>query len=436
MRRASNERNWEELKTEAKVLVFCLSNFSQMRGGFLWTRNMLDILARTTNMNCIVISAWLPEVREDNERFVRGLGMDHIFLPITQSLDSNEGNEVEKSAGVCALHLLSAFKEKYYFLGERLAKRNMHIDKEMRDIIIGVKPRLLLVNDIWSSMYIPSAFSLSVPRCLTITDSDVAFHRAHRAHGGEEGKDVLSEIRRRIVRHGNWIANWRFRNYVRRIHNRCDGVVALSRTDLPSGLRSGVISAVLPPLLTESSSRWSYQASRCLLFVGNVAHFANRLAVEWICDRLAPEIHRLDKTIRINVIGASADQVRTKCRLDNVNLLGEASAGEVRLRMISDDLFVAPIANSFGAKLKLAECSSHGMPFLATAPAMSGLSFLKAVPTIDLEMPRAAALLITQYVNNPEALACLSSYITDEMRQARMEQDVAWRAFLGHWLGA
>lgn len=412
-----------------KVIIFLLSNLSVMRGGVVWTRNLLENFAQIADMDFIVVSIGPSEVRAANEGFVKSVGFGHIFVPVRGVIHYGRRTRFERLATV-ARNLLNALRDKYYFLGEREARNQKPVDSEVMEIISEERPDLIIMNSIWSAVWVPSVLSCEITRCLITTDNDVVFHRAFRSQCGPLGKDKGLGLKRWVVRHGNWIANRRFRRYANFIYRQCNGIVALTRADLPSGLPSNIVQTILPPLLQESTLRWNYHASRCVFFVGNVTHFPNRLAVEWICSQLAPELYRIDDTVRINIIGATADQVRSEWRLLTINFLGEANKEEVIRHMTTDDLFIAPIANNFGAKLKLAECASYGMPFLATGSAMSGLPFLTFVPQFDLDKPGAAARLIVEYVNRPEALTNLSHSIAEQMRQARAEQFMAWSNFL------
>lgn len=418
-----------------KVMVFCVADLAKARGGVLWTRSLLNSLAQVADMECIMVSAGPADYRVKNDKFVESCGLHHIFVPFRKKPVSAM-RAGPKRFVIAAEDLLSAFLDKYYFLGERTADEQRHIDAEVVAIVRERKPSLVIIKDIWSALYVPSVFSLEVPRCLTITDNDADFHRAFRAEGGRAEKGVRSRLLWFIMRHGNWVSNRRFQSFVNYTYTSCNGIVALTHADLPTDLPGNVVRSVLPPLLNESASRWSYQASRRVLFVGNVSHFANRLAIEWICNRLAPELYKIDLSIRINIIGASEDQVRCRRKWENVCFLGEASQEEVTHHMTTDDLFIAPIANHFGAKLKLAECASHKMPFVATNPAMSGLPFLAFIPKFSLERPRAAARLLVECVNSPEALTRLSSSIAARMQQARAEQVIAWSDFLNSLIGS
>ena len=79
----------------------------------------------------------------------------------------------------------------------------------------------------------------------------------------------------------------------------------------------------------------------------------------------------------------------------NVDLLGASTNAAVEDLYQGCALFVAPIANSHGTKIKLLQCLSLGTPFLATNNALTGLCGLE-VPLIDLgDAPAAARLAAT-----------------------------------------
>lgn len=409
-----------------KALVFMRANLSNEHGGNLWVTSLLKSLSRIDDMDLMVVTSGAADAGGFNTQFVNALGLEHKFVPFRPA------NGSTKSAG--AGGLLGDLLDKYFFLFERELRRQMHVDTAVLEIVRSFVPDIIIVNDIWSSMCVPSVFYVGPPCCLITLNDESSFHRVCRLQGGPIGDGLHQMLQRWVRAHCNWIANWRMKRYTNRVFNRCAGIVALTRDDLPARRPAHVVQAVLPPLLTESADVWSYRGSRSVLFVGNIDHFPNRLAVEWICKRFAPEIYLIDDQIRIFIIGTSLEQMPGGEQLPNVIFLGRASKREVALHMTSDDLFIAPIENKFGAKLKLAECASCGMPFLATPAAMSGLPFLTSVPRFDLEDPVAVARLAVAYINAPRALLDLSRSIVDRMRQARVEQDVDWKNFIRNTL--
>ena len=125
------------------------------------------------------------------------------------------------------------------------------------------------------------------------------------------------------------------------------------------------------------------------------------MAVEWIATRFAPALATYDPNATIRIIGASADMVPADWRAENVVYLGLADQAAVEREFTSADLFLAPISNLFGAKIKLLDALAFAAPFIATDQAMTGLSFLLGVPRIDLNSPQQAPLLASEPDSRP-----------------------------------
>jgi hypothetical protein len=409
----------------AKVLIISVVDYTDSgNGGGLWAANLLESIALVSDVDFTVVSMGDPRRAAVTDEFVRKLGLDPVFVPFHSPRRSGV------MSGQKASTAMNMLLDKYYFEWERESRRQTHVDQVVRRLVDERKPDLIIVSYLFSALFAPSIFSVDVPVSLISLNREAEFHRSFRAVGGPTGQKLSQRIGRWIHRRFNWISGWRIAAYEKWVHHQCAGIVALTQNDLPQYLHGNVVTAVLPPLFKRNPMRWQHRANRRVFFVGNMGHYPNQLAIEWICSRFAAELLRLDPSIFINIIGASTDQVPPAWRLPNVNFMGVAGKEEVIQQMTTADLFIAPIANQFGAKIKLAECVSYGMPFLATGAAMSGLPFLKDIPEIVLDEPEAAALRVARYVNERGALTDLSESITRQVEIARSEQALAWRSFI------
>ena len=98
-------------------------------------------------------------------------------------------------------------------------------------------------------------------------------------------------------------------------------------------------------------------------------------------------------------------------------------------------LFVAPIANTHGSKIKLLQCLSLGTPFLATRNALTGLRGLDA-PRIDLDDAPAAANLAAGLLADRGRRAEFSERLNAHREKALEAQRQAWYNLLHGWLVA
>lgn len=419
-----------------KVLIFSILDFSSEHGATLWGKNFLQSMARVSNVDFIVVFSGPASIRATNQELVEALGFNYTFVPFRE-LSVPKGNSIFDRIARTVLCVLDILMEKYYFWGEHECRKQKHVDSALVGIIKEKQPDLVIISAMTAAFYVPSVFSLSTPCCLISLNNEIPLYRQLKSQGGLVS---MGRVELWIFRHFNWIPNIRVRRFINSIYKQCAGIVTLTCSDLPTDLSNHVVRAVMPPLLSRSDQKWRYRGTRCVLFVGNifsgtVMHFPNRLAIEWMCIHLAPELSRIDDKVRINIIGASKDQVPSSWHCVNVNFMGRSNREELVQQMTTADLFIAPIANNYGAKLKLAECVSHGMPFVATDGAMSGLPFLPCIPRIHLNEPRAAARLVLEYINSPEELTKLSQSILALAERARTEQDAAWNVFFARAVG-
>lgn len=420
--------------TKPTIILVTMCNLSllrdplQVNGSVLWTRNLLECLAQVAEVNTAVVSLSSDGDGVENDRFVRALGMDHVSVPFRNI--ASQSNASRGGIANLLLELWGLVLDKYFFLAERGIRRERHLDRAVREIVQQRHPGLVVFDHVYPTFCLPSVFSLGVPCALISVNNEIPFHRTTKAQAGPVGEGVFERIQRGIYQHGNGLSNWRFESYMRRLYRRCVGIVVLNRGDLPKDLPESIIQAAIPPVFRKCDRPWRYQASHSLFFVGNIRIYSNRAAIEWICTRFAPELMKINPSIRINIIGARRDQVPGSWPKVNTIFMGQADGEEVGRQMSGADLFLAPIENPFGAKLKMAECVSHATPFLATYAAMSGLAFRDEMPQIDLARPSVAAQLAADYIGRPQVLRALSLSIEAHAQEARRVQIAAWGNFL------
>jgi glycosyltransferase involved in cell wall biosynthesis len=417
-----------------KVLLVTIADLSalgdpmKVHGSTVVSKNTLDCLSQISAMDFLVASIVLSGDGSDNARFVRERGMEHVSVLPSKAAWPNTARggqvlDVVREIG-CVL------MDKYFFMHERLIRQREYADELIRDVVREQGVDLIVFDHIYPTYCLPSLFHQGVPCCLISVNNEVPFHRTYKAMGGPAGEGLLPRLMRWISRRGNWISNRRFELYVSWLHRRLVGIVTLNPNDLPRTMTDAAVRAVIPPLLKKSDCQWSYQESRTIFFLGNIWLYSNREAIEWICTRFAPALHSIDASIQLRIIGARRDQAREGWAHSNIIFMGQSNAEEVSRLMGGADLFIAPISNPFGAKLKIAECVSYATPFLATYEAMSGLPFRDAMPKIHLTRPDSAARLAADYINDPTALKDLSRAVDECAHEARSTQVSAWRDFL------
>ena len=302
------------------------------------------------------------------------------------------------------------------FLWELLARQEAHINEWMTNLVETLEPEIVIVDYVLSAVWAPAIYSLPVRRITITLNREADFFGLERRIGNFRSDVSYSAM-----------AQWRLRRFENWVYRNSDAVVALTEGDLPvAQLRPDAEGVVIPPMLGERDARWRYTANRHIYFVGNVSHFPNYDAVEWLATCFAPEMEKRDPGVLVVVVGASRDDVPPEWLRPNIEFRGFATTEEVRERFVTSDLFIAPVANNFGSKIKVLECFAHGTPLIATKSALSGVPFADLVPQFRVEDPEEAVTLALKLMNDGKKLHELGSRLTGEMHAARKRSSTSW----------
>lgn len=384
-----------------KVLYFTVIVLGRPdNGGSLVCRNHAQRIAETDGVELTICTFGVPPEHRVQERlFADSIGAHYI--PI-DALDRPRRQQ-----------------SRWPFLLEVQSQTQCHVDGELCNILDSEQPDILVVDYLYSAAFIPSAYRRNNLRRVTITlNQEIKFFRELR-HQEPLPPDTSSSP----------IAELRLLLFEQSIYSRSHGIVALCPEDLPFP-RPTMRRTVIRPIFDPKPQRWAGENGRDIFFVGDIRHYPNKFAVEWIVDRLSPALESIASPATINIIGASSDQLNGHRLLSNVRLHGTTSNADVLERFTNCGLFVAPIANKFGSKIKLLDCLSMGTPFAATEGALSGLPFLNGIPKFDLADPLPAATLITGLLLDPARRRSISLNISDQVADQLLLQKDAWRAAL------
>jgi Glycosyl transferases group 1 len=378
--------------------------FPTTNGGALSCRNHVRRLAEDPEIDLVVCSTGPNEESEPNRQAVEPLGAEFAFLPFRDAPDGRL--PLSRRIGRC-----------WPFLFEASAVAQPHVDTLFMELVRTVEPQVVIVDYLPSASFVPSVYSAAVRRVTITLNRETNYYRELRRLGTlpPDASD-------------SWVAERRLSHFERKVYRRSDGVVALAAADLPAWRGRPRLRVVIPPVFDPQLSRWHPTGSRSILYVGNVAHDPNRQAIEWLCTRLAPKLAQ--RSVGVRVIGAAEALAPAEWQQPNVELLGTGDEQLVRSELASAGVFVAPISNPFGSKIKLLDCLAHATPFVATEQALSGLPFLTGVPQIDLARPGEAATLISDLLACPERLVALSHRFEADRDEFRAQQRGVWGQLL------
>jgi hypothetical protein len=297
------------------------------------------------------------------------------------------------------------------FMLEAEAMYNTAADNQFCALLKLLSPDIVVIDYLYSALFIKSVFSMPV-RIITITlNREAEFHAEMRRLGKLDPNTSTS-----------FLAQWRLSRFENAVYRNSDAVVALSRNDLPTTNKN---TAVLAPILDAPPRRWNCSGNRRMFFVGNIQHYPNFLAMKWLAEQFAPALALRDRNCRISIVGATKDQVPQSWLLENIDYKGFCDQESLD-HLFRTSLFVAPIENDFGAKLKVAQCVAYGTPLLATEGALSGIPFREHVPQFSLADPTTAVNLAVELVIDSSRLTVLSDVLTREHQRALDLRNESW----------
>jgi len=377
------------MRPRIKVIYFTRADLGVTdSGGSLVSRNHLRRMATDPRLDVTFCCPGRIVSENLMEKFAASIGVPFHFIPFQEDPPP--------------------VQTQWPFTFELEALSQPHVDGAVLKIVDKIKPDVVAVDYLFSALYVRSLFSIPIRRIVITLNRETEFYKSFRKVAGvppDPSEDRVAAFEHLIYGASNF-------------------VVVMSAADTPSGVSQKT--RIIAPLFDHSHSQWSYTGNNKVLFIGNVAHYPNFEAVNWLAARLAPILESIGSKAQIRAIGTLPEQAPPVWKRANLTFLGRGDSSLVANELVDADLFIAPIANNFGSKIKLLDCLSHGTPFIATNEAMSGLPFLDEIPRIRLDQPRHAAEMIEALLSDKASLTSLSHRNTQQLSAALKAQERAW----------
>ncbi|QBR70071.1 hypothetical protein CU048_00880 [Beijerinckiaceae bacterium] len=391
-----------------KVLYFTSVRLAEPdHGGSIVCRHHAQRLAACEGTELHVSTFGSLSQAQGERKFVDTLGAQHhpILPRATRKLSTSAKNW--RPAG------------RWPFMLEVEALAIPDVDRQFCALVNKLKPDIVVIDYLLSALFIRSVFSMPV-RIITITLNKEAEFHAEMRRAGRLGAGVSDSI----------LAQWRLARFERAVCRNSDALVVLSEGDLPSDRRVREHTAILEPVLDESQERWRYSCNRDLFFVGNIGHYPNFLAVKWLAEQFAPALAQRCPEARIRIVGTSINQIQPHWNRDNIDYMGRCDEPTLNLLFNSCDLFIAPIENNFGAKMKVMQCLARGTPILATSGALSGVTFNDLIPQFALNNAEGAADVAAGLLGDEPRLNEMSRILTKEYASLLASRNDAWHRLI------
>jgi hypothetical protein len=389
-----------------RVLYFTIVAQSEIaNGGAISSRTTIRRLKEDDNIDLAVVIAGAESARVPTLSYLTDIGIDKfLFIPF----------EMRKRPSRFRERIGRGWAKLAGFPGEELAAKNPHVKQCVLDALDRWQPGYLVIELLHTALFCPGGDSVKLPTAVVTMNREAEFYR--------------DSVALKVLRHGSIktaIVGSRLARFERRTYSQSAKVIAIGRPDVPPYLPSSQASCITP-YLDEEAEPWKFTDSRTAFFVGNFAHYPNRLAIEFIAKQLAPGIAARRDDVRISIIGVDAAGVPAEWRHPIVSYLGVSDAATVRKLFQTADLLLCPIKNDFGMKFKVAEASAYATPFLASPETAKCVPYLAGLPQIDLSDPEASVEIACGLIGNRAELERQSEFIRSRHRSFAASQKNVW----------
>jgi hypothetical protein len=309
---------------------------------------------------------------------------------------------------------MTFFQKRLPIPWEEFVHQQPCVDQAIVDTLALKKADILLIDFYYSAMFCPRAIKAAPKTALINLNRETEFY-------WEILKKTNINSRFKLVK--KVLTLIRFWLVEKAIFRSVNKIIALSPPDVPR--RKGLY---ITPYLDMKTQQWKPNSARTVFFVGNIGHYPNREAIEYIVTKLAPAVIAIAPDVRFKIIGASPADVSFSH--PSVDLLGKSDSQEVERQFLNCQLFICPVKNTFGLKFKMAEALSYGTPFLASPESMQCVPHLKNLPSMPLEDPVQAARHLVASICDKTSTINLAASISSQHLQFIASQKNIWGSVL------
>jgi glycosyltransferase involved in cell wall biosynthesis len=175
-----------------------------------------------------------------------------------------------------------------------------------------------------------------------------------------------------------------------------------------------------------SSAEGVYDHPLRLAFMGSLDLSFNRSAAERLCRTIAPLVWAWDPTVEIRIIGRKPSQYLCRLARQDQRVVVTGEVVDVRGWLVSSDVFVAPLRDGAGTKLKVVEALAARLPVVGSAFAFEGLGGVDGEDFVTAESDEEVACKVRMLAADRKAMRRLG-----ENGAHLVERRFLWGAICG-----
>ncbi|KTT10510.1 glycosyl transferase [Pseudomonas oryzihabitans] len=202
---------------------------------------------------------------------------------------------------------------------------------------------------------------------------------------------------------------WRYRRWERRVLGAADQVVAVTDDDarLLAQVTGQAVPVVVNAVDTEHFARVTPDfGSQRILFVGNFEYAPNLDAVEWAVREIMPRLWQRHPQARLRICGYALPQ-RWAATFNDLRLEWSGFVPDLREVQGQAALFLAPLRQGGGSKLKVIEALAAGLAVVSTRQGASGLAVRPGQELLLADDAEGLAAALADLLAQPTRAAAL-----------------------------
>lgn len=246
----------------------------------------------------------------------------------------------------------------------------------------------------------------------------------------EIARKNLGNARNAVHRLRDWLEWRKLRDHETRMVRRFPVCIAVSELDV------AMLSAIAPHtevhLVANGADTQAYlpvdkeRKSNEILFFGTLNYGPNAEGILWFCRDILPRVRAEVPDARLVIVGKDApERVRALAMLPGVELIGFVP--DVRDRLWSATLSVAPLLSGGGTRLKILEAFAAKCPVVSTTVGAEGLAVRNGEHAIIADTPEAFSQGVVKLLRDPELGARLAEKGQDLVAQTYDWEPIALR---------
>ena len=393
------------------VLYFTIVSLaSPSNGGLVCILNHILRLSQEPQINLFVVIAGAEIERKDAVAQLNKLKVKHYFIALREE-SWRYWPRIKKI-------LNFGWRIVYPYPWELQSFNQEHISQYIKNLCNKLCIKVIVVDYLFSTLFFKDFLNLKQTKVYIALNRETEMYKERL-----ELKNV-PEYQHKPIK--GFISYLRLQYFERKIHRSIDKLILITEADIPLSFTEKSKSSVIVPYLDPKPIIWNYTGSNQIFFVGSSYHYPNYLAIQWLMCELAPKLLKLNSSIKILIAGTAPNQIPTSWQIENTKLLGFVTQEELDCLFRKSDIFICPIKNDHGVKMKSLECLSYGIPLLATSGTLKGLPYLYNMPVLELDKPDKAAHYIGEILSDRNALEELSQKIINSLSDFALSQKNRW----------